>query len=293
MLNSFMKWLQRAPAAQAEPLRRKQAAAGGSAQLPAPVTFGQLLLGAAQSSGLQRKSNEDALFAKIEILGTRGQPAHSGLFVIADGVGGHRQGAQASALAVQTIVQSVVPALLAAQAEGGVGPKLDAQASLSAALSGANLAVAAAYPGSGTTAIAALVAGGQLHLAHVGDSRAMLVEAHGMRVLTEDHTLVRRLQTAGHITAEQAAVHPQRSTLLRAVGQGEGLQIDASSHAFEFGSRLLLCTDGLWGCVSDADLHQIIQGAADAQAACVAMVNAANLAGGPDNISALLVHYAR
>ncbi|MEY4233183.1 MAG: Protein phosphatase, partial [Chloroflexota bacterium] len=100
MLNSFMKWFQRAPAAQAEPLRRKQAAAGGSAQLPAPVTFGQLLLGAAQSSGLQRKSNEDALFAKIEILGTRGQPAHSGLFVIADGVGGHRQGAQASALAV-------------------------------------------------------------------------------------------------------------------------------------------------------------------------------------------------
>ena len=224
MLNSFRKWWQRAPAAQTQPLRRVQAAARGSEQLPAPITFGQLRLGAAQSSGLQRTSNEDALFANVEILGTAGSPAQTGLFVVADGVGGHRHGAQASALAVQTVAQAVVPALLAAQAGGGGVQSFDFQASLSAALRAANMAVFAAYPGSGTTVIAALVTGGRLHLAHVGDSRAMLVEAHGMRALTEDHTLVRRLQTAGHITAEQAAVHPQRSTLLRAVGQGEGLQ---------------------------------------------------------------------
>lgn len=295
MLRYVRKWWQRAPAAQSQPqpLQRKQAAARGSGQLPAPITFGQLLVGAAQSSGLQRTSNEDALFANVEILGTTGNPSQSGLFVVADGVGGHRHGAQASALAVQTVAQAIVPALLAAQAGGGGLPGFDAQASLSAALGAANTAVFAAYPGSGTTLIAALVTDGRLHLAHVGDSRAMLVGAHGMRALTEDHTLVRRLQTAGHITAEQAAVHPQRSTLLRAVGQGEGLQVDSSSHVFEPGDRLLLCTDGLWGCVSDAELHQIILAAADPQAACVEMVNAANLAGGPDNISALLVHYAR
>ena len=293
MLTRFNKWWQRAPAAQTQPLRRVQAAARGSAQLPAPITFGQLRLGAAQSSGLQRTSNEDALFANVEILGTAGSPAQTGLFVVADGVGGHRHGAQASALAVQTVAQAVVPALQAVQAGGGGVQSFDFHASLSAALGAANMAVFAAYPGSGTTVIAVLVTGGWLHLAHVGDSRAMLVEAHGMRALTEDHTLVRRLQTAGHITAEQAAVHPQRSTLLRAVGQGEGLQVDSSSHAFEPGGRLLLCTDGLWGCVSDAELHQIILAAADPQAACVDMVNAANLAGGPDNISALLVHYVR
>ncbi len=293
MLSSLRKWWQRAPGAQPQPLQRKQAAARGSGQLPAPITFGQLLVGAAQSSGLQRTSNEDALFANVEILGAAGRPSQSGLFVVADGVGGHRHGAQASLLAVQTVSQAVVPALLAAQAGGGDLQSFDGQGSLSAALGAANLAVFAAYPGSGTTVIAALVTDGWLHLAHVGDSRAMLVEAHGMRALTEDHTLVRRLQIAGHITAEQAAVHPQRSTLLRSVGQGEGLQVDSSSHAFEPGSRLLLCTDGLWGCVSDAVLHQTISAAADPQAACVEMVNAANQAGGPDNISALLVHYAR
>ena len=123
---------------------------------------------------------------------------------------------------MQTVSQAVVPALLAAQADGGGLQSFDGQGSLSAALGSANLAVFAAYPGSGTTVIAALVTDGWLYLAHVGDSRAMLVEAHGMRALTEDHTLVRRLQTAGHITAEQAAVHPQRSTLLDGDGDGEG-----------------------------------------------------------------------
>ena len=97
-------------------LQRKQAAARGSGQLPAPITFAQLLVGAAQSSGLQRTSNEDTLFANVEILGAAGRPSQSGLFVVADGVGGHRHGAQASALAVQTVSQAVVPALLAAQA---------------------------------------------------------------------------------------------------------------------------------------------------------------------------------
>ena len=257
MLNSFRKWWQRAPAAQTQPLRRVQAAARGSAQLPAPIAFGQLRLGAAQSSGLQRTSNEDALFANVEILGTAGSPAQTGLFVVADGVGGHRHGAQASALAVQTVAQAVVPALLAAQAGGGGVQSFDFHASLSAALGAANMAVFAAYPGSGTTVIAALVTGGRLHLAHVGDSRAMLVEAHGMRALTEDHTLVRRLQTAGHITAEQAAVHPQRSTLLRAVGQGEGLQVDSSLHVFEPGGRLL------WGGDASRDWSRDLAGQMD------------------------------
>ncbi len=110
MLSSLRKWWQRAPAAQPQPLQRKHAAARGSGQLPAPITFGQLLVGAAQSSGLQRTSNEDALFANVEILGAAGRPSQSGLFVVADGVGGHRHGAQASALAVQTVSQAVVPA---------------------------------------------------------------------------------------------------------------------------------------------------------------------------------------
>ena len=133
--------------------------------------------------------------------------------------------------------------------------------------------------------------GGYAIVGHVGDSRAYLIEANDMSQLTTDHSLVQRMQDLGEITAIQAESHPQRNVLLRAVGQGEGLQIDVNAHAVRSGARLLLCSDGLWGLLDDEQMRGIIISSADVQSACEHLVEAGNRAGGSDNITAFLVQY--
>jgi protein phosphatase len=144
----------------------------------------------------------------------------------------------------------------------------------------------------GTTATVALVFNDQLIIGHVGDSRAYIVTNTGIEQLTRDHSLVQRLQELGQLTAAEAAVHPQRNVLYRAIGQGEGLEVDVHSHRLAPGMRILLCSDGLWGLVSDSLMLEIIWKAPDNQTACNQLVEAANAAGGPDNITAVMVEYS-
>jgi protein phosphatase len=165
------------------------------------------------------------------------------------------------------------------------------------AISAANVAVRVAIPESGTTLTCALIVGDQLLLAHVGDSRAYLVESNaelppgatGLKHLTRDHSLVQRLQELGQLTAEEASVHPSRNMLYRAVGQGVLLEPDLSAYRLVAHARLLLCSDGLWGVVPEAQIHAIITGQPSLQAACQALIAEANRLGGPDNITAILV----
>jgi PPM family protein phosphatase len=158
------------------------------------------------------------------------------------------------------------------------------------AVSEAQRAVMAEAPGSGTTVTAALVFGQQLTIAHVGDSRGyLLYNEHRIEAITRDHSLVKRLEELGQITAAEAAVHPQRNVLYRAVGQGENLDADVITTPFPISGYLLLCSDGLWGLVTDEEMSHIIYSAPTIQRACQDLVAAANNAGGPDNISAILV----
>ena len=110
-----------------------------------------------------------------------------------------------------------------------------------------------------------------------------------METVTRDHSLVRRLEELGQITASEAAVHPQRNVLYRALGQGEILEPDITTMPFPQNGYLLLCSDGLWGLVSEEDLRQMALNAPTLQTACQNMVAAANTAGGPDNITAVLI----
>jgi protein phosphatase len=112
-----------------------------------------------------------------------------------------------------------------------------------------------------------------------------------MEAITRDHSLVRRLEELGQITAAEAAVHPQRNVLYRAIGQGETLEPDIVTTPFPVGGYLLLCSDGLWGLVPDEEMRRIVYGAPNIQRACQDMVNAANAAGGPDNISVVLAQF--
>ncbi|MBI1854612.1 MAG: serine/threonine-protein phosphatase, partial [Chloroflexi bacterium] len=148
-------------------------------------------------------------------------------------------------------------------------------------------------PGSGTTVTAALIVGQQVTIGHVGDSRAYAIHPIGrLEQLTRDHSLVKRLEELGHLNKEEAANFPHRNVLIRALGQGEALEVDVFTIPFPQNSTLMLCSDGLWGVVAEQDILRSASEAPNLQRACQNMVAAANLAGGPDNISVILIQMA-
>ena len=159
-----------------------------------------------------------------------------------------------------------------------------------AAIQEAHRVVQKEAPGSGTTVTAALVLGQQVTIGHVGDSRAYSIHPSGrIEQLTQDHSLVRRLEELGHLNKEEAAAFPHRNVLIRAVGQGEDVDADIFTIPFPHGCTLMLCTDGLWGVISEDTIRRAVNDAPTLQRACNTLVNAANAAGGPDNISVVLV----
>jgi protein phosphatase len=226
--------------------------------------------------GRLRSGNEDSYFC--------GQT----VFAVADGLGGHQGGEVASAAAVEPL----------ARLDGGSFPDPGKAAeALAAAIRDANEAIldrAAGDPalyGMGTTVTAAAVAGdGYLQLAHVGDSRAYLLRGGDLAQLTTDHTVVGELVRRGRLTPEQAAIHPERSILTRAVGLDPRVPVDLPDPLeLTSGDQLLLCSDGLTEAVGDNQIAQLLSTAPDGQAACRSLIDAANDAGGPDNITVVLV----
>jgi protein phosphatase len=144
-------------------------------------------------------------------------------------------------------------------------------------------------PGGGTTLTAVLVIGTQMTIAHVGDSRAYAIYLDGrMQTLTRDHSLVKRLEELGQITAEEAAVHPQKSMLYNALGQGDIPRPDVFTAALPQPGYLMVCSDGLWGVVPEDEIFSIITSAPNPQMACQNLLDAANAYGGPDNITVIL-----
>lgn len=251
----------------------------------------QLLVASGQSVGRQRELNEDSLFTlSTTIAGNSSNPPF-GLYIIADGMGGHQYGEVASNVAIRTISGYVMKKFHNTLYSL---PSLPLDESLQEiaqeAIMEAQRAVLREAPGSGTTVTAALVLGQQLTISHVGDSRAyLLYNEQRMEAVTRDHSLVRRLEELGQITSAEAAVHPQRNVLYRALGQGETLEPDVVTTPFPVGGYLLLCSDGLWGVVPEDEIRKIVYDAPTIQRACQNLVAAANSAGGPDNISAVLV----
>ncbi len=260
---------------------------GGGGLAPKRLRFG-----IAQHVGRVRSHNEDVLLVFTgELAGLEAMPSF-GLFVVADGMGGHALGERASGIAARTlarsVLQSVLPSLLADPRESVDRPSL--REVMETATNTANEAVFEGVPeGGGTTLTCALIIGHQVFLSHVGDSRAYLLAGDAFEQVTRDHSLVQRLQELGQLSAAEAAIHPQRNVLYRAIGQGEGLEIDLDSRRLPPGSMLLLCSDGLWGLVPNDHMAALIRQASGPQAACEALVAAANQAGGPDNITAVIV----
>jgi len=146
-----------------------------------------------------------------------------------------------------------------------------------------------AVPEAGTTVTCALLLGANAYIAHVGDSRAYLINRANIRRITRDHSLVDRLIELGQISAEEALTHPQRNVLYRAVGQAGTLEVDTYLQSMPGSSYLLLCSDGLWSVVPETEIVEVINSAPSPQAACQKLIQMANDRGGEDNITAVLV----
>ena len=248
-------------------------------------------VGWATDVGLVRSHNEDALL----IVGAYQEGGESlspfRLSILADGMGGHLSGEVASALAARTvariITQQVYLHVLSDEEHSSNQPSLSEI--LVEALNSANAVVAQTVPGGGTTLTCALMIGQRAHIAHVGDSRAYLATDQELRQVTRDHSLVDRLVEMGQLTADEAATHPQKNVLYRAIGQSGVLDVDTYLINVPPGEHLMLCSDGLWGMLSNDDMARIVAGSSTNQIACDALVAAANEAGGRDNISVILI----
>lgn len=250
------------------------------------------ILGAAQSTGIERTHNEDALFYLIGRADGQEAMPDFGLFVVADGMGGHRAGEVASAISVRTVAKKLTSEILPGLFDNEPSEDTAAvQDLVQEALEEANLAVVDKVPGGGTTLTVAVLVGQQITIGHVGDSRAYLITRDEARALTRDHSLVQRLVELEQLTEEEAALHPQRNVLWNAIGQGANLKVDVFSQPTPSGGYMLFCSDGLWGTVPEAEIRGIVLGASDPQSACDELVQAANSAGGPDNITAILVYF--
>jgi protein phosphatase len=220
-------------------------------------------------TGRQRRANEDSFFVRAP------------LFVVADGMGGAQAGEVASRLAAETFA-------------GGLPDAGTPEQRLETRVRAANTRIHEvsqedrALNGMGTTLTAAYLDGAELALAHVGDSRAYLLRDSELTRLTRDHTLVDELVRRGELTEQEAAEHPQRSIITRALGPEPDIDIDLHTHRMQAGDVLLLCSDGLTGMISEEEVAQILDGAASLGDAGRALVQAANEAGGRDNITVIL-----
>lgn len=243
--------------------------------------------------GRVREVNEDS-YCAFDL-----SPVWSGwLFAVADGMGGYDGGEVASALAIMTLHDSLRAALEAWKTQTGEGAEPGGEPDLEQMLAGSFAAADAAIQeetgkrpgikGMGTTLTAVLARDGQMWLAHVGDSRAYLLESGGLRQISEDHSLVGEMVKNGSLTEEEAMVHPQRNILTNALGAGADTHVDLSPVPYQPGDRLLLCSDGLTTAVPSSEIAGILASRSPAEAA-EALISLANERGGHDNITVLVV----
>jgi serine/threonine protein phosphatase PrpC len=226
---------------------------------------------ALSETGRVRSNNEDSCHADGHV------------FIVADGMGGHRAGEVASATAVAEFLSFEEKNLDMSPLER-----------LQGGIQTANRAIyrmAEEDPGlegMGTTFTVLLIEKG-LYLGHVGDSRAYICRKGELRPLTRDHSLVERMVDEGHLSRWEARTHPQRNVILRALGVSEELEVDLDVVDAVPGDSLLLCTDGLSGYLEDGELEAIIHTEATPEERCRKLVDAANERGGLDNITAIVI----
>lgn len=211
------------------------------------------------------------------------------LAILADGMGGHLAGDVASKMAVD--------GLGAAWSTSTIAKPEEARQWFMTEIQNVNKAIyqeGIAHPemqGMGTTIVSTALLDEEFVLAHVGDSRAYLIQNDQLKQLTDDHSLVNELLKSGEITEEMAANHPQKNVLTRSVGIVGTIKTDVSEHECRQNDYLLLCSDGLTNMVSEANILSIVISDQTLEAKAKQLIDTANDAGGADNITVLLIHF--
>lgn len=242
-------------------------------------------------AGLRRSSNEDSYAARPEI----------GLFLVADGMGGHAAGEVASRVVGESVAAFIedtagsdgnrtwpFPFEPALSLEGN---RLKAAFRLANRKLASTIADSADLRGMATTASAILHGAGHSAVAHIGDSRVYVLRGQDLTQITNDHSWVEEQVRAGTLTPAAARQHPWRNVVTRALSGGEDPEIDVVEIQPAPGDRYLLCSDGLFGVVTDDLLAELLgDGTASLDEICGRLIDAANAAGGPDNITAMVLH---
>ncbi|MEY4311374.1 MAG: hypothetical protein RLZZ571_144 [Actinomycetota bacterium] len=221
--------------------------------------------------GLVRRNNEDSGYVGND------------LAVVADGMGGHEAGELASAATVASVVNA---AKLATEADEVLTHLADAVITAGEYIADV-VASNRELTGMGTTMTAVAVRGDRLAVAHVGDSRAYLLRDGDFQQITKDHTFVQTLVDAGEITKAEAAVHPRRNLMMRAIDGIHAVDVDLSVREAKIGDRLLLCSDGLCGVVAEEEIR-IALSAPDLTSAVTELIDSALAAGAPDNVTVVV-----
>ena len=232
--------------------------------------------------GKCRTNNEDAYYISA------GDDPAENLYLVADGMGGCNAGEVASSSAIEAFLAYFWKEMK--HAENDDMPDL-----LTGAIGAANQAVyeksnsAREYAEMGTTIVAAAVRENRLYVAHVGDSRAYLCRKKELTLLTMDHSYVMELVKLGSITRDEAATHPKRNVITRAIGIRDEVEADTTIHAVKPGDLLLLCSDGLSGMLKDEEIGKILSRRSPLEQKASLLIEEANRRGGHDNISLILV----
>lgn len=249
--------------------------------------------------GQHRQNNQDALFTVTSYLETNQGTEPFGLFIVADGAGGHHGGELASALAIRIAAGHILENLYLVNLRPvSTADRPTAQSArppltevLQGAVTKANDEILHQVPGSASTLTLAVMMGRGIYLAHVGDSRAYIYHQRTLQKITKDHSMVARLIEIGQITEEEAQEHPLRSTLYMALGQPNKIEAGTYIKSLPENGMLLLCSDGLWGGVPEVKIIDILASSSTSDEAVGRLIDAANDHGGDDNITAILVRF--
>ncbi len=251
---------------------------------------GHLVFGQMTDIGLVRNNNQDSVLSFFFTSGSVDDYPDFGLFVVADGMGGHVEGEKASAITTRTIATHVAKSVYLPMISGVGNTEIPPiSEALMEAVQKSNREVIEQVPDGGTTVTAIAVMGDLAYVAHVGDSRAYLMTSEGIEQITRDHSLVQRLIELNQLTRDEAESHPQKNVLYRALGQNDNVEVDTLTRRLPANSRLLVCSDGLWGQISERDLYELAMNHADPQEACERLVALAKTNGGTDNITVIIL----
>lgn len=229
--------------------------------------------------GKKRQINQDYVFSTDEAVGK----LHN-LYIVADGMGGHRAGDFASKYSVETVVREI---------KGSVETK--PFRIIGKAIRVANEMIRKraredqALYGMGTTIVVASIEDHQLQVANVGDSRLYVLSQDGLRQVTRDHSLVEEMVRMGGMAPETARNHPDKNIITRAIGARDSIEVDFFTEELKYGDIVLMCSDGLTNMISDSEIEAILRYDASLEAKAHELVDRANENGGKDNIAVILI----